>query len=954
MKRPITILILLLLVSIFATQAAPRRKKSTKKKVAKTTKVVPKADPRTSGLFVVRSDAPEAPDGLQGDIIALWQSHGRYWDNNEGRWAWQRSRLMGTVEDLFPQGFVIPYLIPMLEDAGAYVLTPRERDVTDVEVIADADGDHKSYSEKNGKYKWDNLKETKGYAPAKGVLKGTENPFQAGTVRGVRSVTDPDKESKAVWNAEIPHDGEYAVYVSYASLPESCTDARYTVRSQRGDEEFVVNQTMGGGTWVYLGTFPFAKGTSPVVELTNLSSTDGKTVTADAVRIGGGMGNVARGSDGEVSGYPRWCEGARYWLQNAGFPSSVYSVSGGTNDYEDDLKSRGKWVNYLAGGSRTLPGEPGLGIPVDLSFAFHTDAGTTSDPYTTIGTMPIVSTSGDPLGTGKSRTTSRRYAEIVADQVVNDIRTLHDPLWNQRNLRDKGYNEAKEPRVPAMLIELLSHQNYADMRLGLDPQFRFDVSRAIYKGILRYLHEQKGTPYVVTPLPVSEFAIHGIHGTYKLSWKPVADPLEPTARAEYYIIYERIDHGAFTEYAVTDRCEISIRPTDDRIYSYKVVAANKGGVSFPSEVLAFCDLPSGGEQVTIVNGFTRISGPAEVWRDGVAGFDYAEDYGVPYIRDIHFTGEQTEFRTCKEFVNNDAPGHGSSRATHETEVIAGNTFDFILTHGEAIRAAGHGFISSSLESFVDNIPDTPVVDLILGKQREVRVPGMGSTRFKPFTPALKSRLAEYCAAGGSLFVSGSYIGEDLFDNPLSDQDTRNDDKAFARNTLGIEWRQSKAAIKGGVKEVNCRYSQFKAGLKFHFNQTLGADCYAVESPESFAPSKSGAGTPVLRYIENDFVAGVASELNTHRVVVTGFPFETITGDNARCNLMGSIMDFLTSRSGHYTPRRVTVYPETILAPDNEDTVAATTRSDDGLDSMAREQGTVPDNDRRPRRRRMHS
>ncbi len=954
MKRPLTILLLLLLVSIFAAEAAPRRKKSTKKKVAKTTKVVPKADPRTTGPFVVRTDAPEAPDGLQGDIIALWQSHGRYWDNNEGRWSWQRSRLMGTVEDLFPQGFVIPYLIPMLEDAGAYVLTPRERDVTDVEVIADGDGDRGSYTEKNGRHKWEELKGTRGFAPVKGVLRGTENPFQAGTVRSVQTVTDPAKESKAVWSADIPRSGEYAVYVSYASLPESSTDARYTVRSLRGEEEFAVNQTMGGGTWVYLGTFPFAEGTSPVVELSNLSSAEGKTVTADAVRIGGGMGNVARGNDGEVSGYPRWCEGARYWLQNAGFPASVYSVTGGTNDYEDDLKSRGKWVNYLAGGSRTLPGEPGLGIPVDLSFAFHTDAGTTSDPYTTIGTMPIISTSGDPLGTGKSRTTSRRYAEIVADQVASDIRRLHDPQWNLRKLRDKGYHEAKEPRVPAMLIELLSHQNYADMRLGLDPQFRFDVSRAIYKGMLRYLHEQQGTPYVVTPLPVSDFAITGRNGVYHLSWKPVEDPIEPTAKPDYYIIYERIDRGAFAEYAVTDRCDISIQPTDSRIYSYKVVAANKGGVSFPSEVLAFCDLPSGGEQVTIVNGFTRISGPAEVWRDGVAGFDYAEDHGVPYIRDIHFTGEQTEFRTSKEFINNDAPGHGSSRATHETEIIAGNTFDFVVTHGEAIRAAGHGFISSSLGAFVERTPDTPVVDLIFGKQREVRVPGMGGTRFKPFGAVLKERLTEYCAAGGSLFVSGSYIGEDLFDNPASDQDTRNDDRRFARNTLGIEWRQSKAAAKGGVKEVNGRFAQFKAGLKFSFNQTLGADCYAVESPESFAPSSAGSGTPVLRYIENDFVAGVASELSTHRVVVIGFPFETIMGNDAKNSLMGSIMEFLTARSGHYTAGRVTVYPETIIAPDNEDALAATTRGDDGLDSVAREEGTLPDNDRRQRRRREHS
>ena len=34
-----------------------------------------------------------------------------------------------------------------------------------------------------------------------------------------------------------------------------------------------------------------------------------------------------------------------------------------------------------------------------------------------------------------------------------------------------------------MLLELLSHQNFADMRYGSDPRFKFLVSRAIYKGI---------------------------------------------------------------------------------------------------------------------------------------------------------------------------------------------------------------------------------------------------------------------------------------------------------------------------------------------------------------------------------------------------------------------------------------------------------------------------------------
>ena len=46
-----------------------------------------------------------------------------------------------------------------------------------------------------------------------------------------------------------------------------------------------------------------------------------------------------------------------------------------------------------------------------------------------------------------------------------------------------------------MLLELLSHQNLADQSYGLDPRFRFHVSRAVYKGILKYLSYNSGSEY---------------------------------------------------------------------------------------------------------------------------------------------------------------------------------------------------------------------------------------------------------------------------------------------------------------------------------------------------------------------------------------------------------------------------------------------------------------------------
>ena len=66
--------------------------------------------------------------GMQGRHLAIWPSHGSYYDPNKGCWQWQRPKLYCTTEDIFTQSFVLPYLIPMLENAGAYVFVPRERE----------------------------------------------------------------------------------------------------------------------------------------------------------------------------------------------------------------------------------------------------------------------------------------------------------------------------------------------------------------------------------------------------------------------------------------------------------------------------------------------------------------------------------------------------------------------------------------------------------------------------------------------------------------------------------------------------------------------------------------------------------------------------------------------------------------------------------------------------------
>lgn len=93
--------------------------------------------------------------GLQNRHISVWSSHGRYYDGKEDKWRWQRPFLFGTTEDLYTQTIVIPYLIPMLQNAGAVVFTPRERDWQRNEVIVDNDVSYSpNYMEYSGGEQW--------------------------------------------------------------------------------------------------------------------------------------------------------------------------------------------------------------------------------------------------------------------------------------------------------------------------------------------------------------------------------------------------------------------------------------------------------------------------------------------------------------------------------------------------------------------------------------------------------------------------------------------------------------------------------------------------------------------------------------------------------------------------------------------------------------------------------
>jgi len=515
--------------------------------------------------------------GLENKHVAVTASHGRYFDNKKGEWAWQRPYMNGTREDIFTSTIVLPYLIPMLENAGANVFSTRERDPQEDEAIVDGGKEFNIFAS------WTECP-SPGFADRAVTYDDTYHPFSVGTTKMAKA--NKKKKCELQFVPHFTRAGKYAVYVAYPKYRnQNVPDAKYIVVHGGTTTEFTVNQTMGQGTWVYLGTFFFEAG-QPLrnyVSLSNESKYKGY-VTADAVRFGGGKGRVVRG--GTISGESRNVEAARYSAQWYGAPDRVWNTFKHENDYNDDIRTRPSMANWVAGGSCFNPKEDGLNVPLELSLAVHSDAGKTNDS-TYIGTLGICTTNhnGGKLGCGASRDASKLFATSLEQNIFIDI-TNKFGQWRTRGTWDKNYGESRIPEMPSAIIEILSHENPADMQKGHDPEFKFTLARSMYKTILRFIGSQHGRSVVVQPLPPSNLAAFKLgNGKLQVQWLTQTDRTEPTSNPKGFMLYIAINGGDYDNGQIVKGNAVALNPQPNATYRFKVTAFNDGGESLPVEVV---------------------------------------------------------------------------------------------------------------------------------------------------------------------------------------------------------------------------------------------------------------------------------------------------------------------------------------------------------------------------------
>lgn len=815
--------------------------------------------PATTQWVTNTSRPYNAKQGLDGKHIAMWGSHGQYFHQPTESWRWQRAKVWTTVEDLYTTSYTMPFLVPMLENAGAVVVQPRERDTqTYEEVVDDVQATQQGSA-------FSQAADAGWATPETHLLEG-HNPFTKGHYSQETLGNKVKGEMK--YTPSLPA-GDYAVYVSYKTLPNSTSKAQYTVMHKGQKTTFSVNQNMGGGTWVYLGTFAF-DGDANNNYVSVATAANGKeVVTTDAVKFGGGMGSVARykqpdsfenvpsskdlpesditmidsvellanQANAVTSGLPRYIEAARYWMQYSGIPDSIYNYTDSKNDYVDDYAARGIWVNYLAGGSVANPNEPGLNIPLHASLAFHTDAGVKED---VVGTLIIYKDYDDKKNknfpTGKSRIIARDLADYMQTQIVEDMRALYAPEWTRRQLNNSSYAEARHPKVPAVLLELLSHQNMTDMKYGLDPRVRFTISRAMYKSFLKFIHEQYGTEYVVQPLPVQQMAINRQGEKMHVTWTATPDPLEPTAMPTYYIVYTRTNDGDWDNGTRVANNEYTFTPEQGTRYDICVAAGNGGGVSFKGETLSAYIAPKEKGNVLIVNGFTRVSGP-EWWSDSIYGGIRPHSHTVPYGKGVNYIGEVYDFDSRNEWKTDDNCGWGMCYSDHMNHPTVGNTFDYPTLHGKALAEMGYSYVSTSVAA-LDSIAGYDAVDVILGKQKTYI---MGNdTSFHCMPANLQHALTHYLQHGGRLLLSGAYISSDM---------TSKEDKEFIHNQLHYDFRTTNASKTGKIR-IERQLTKGNYTFRTEPNDTM----LHTENADGIFPAEGGI--VVARFPEANVAAAI--------------------------------------------------------------------------------------------------
>ena len=791
----------------------------------------PKEDGAPTGRGGPTVQAGRQPIGaLTG--VTVYTSAGHGWTAEyyvDGQWDLQRPVLLDMAED-YGNIDQLNYFVHYAFNAGATVMPFRPVGWQMIEIVLDNDDPGVTYVGT-----WSDGTSAKYY----------ENGETVSGIPYKWTSADSSETATAHYTPDITTTDFYPVYC-FTIADSNRTLQTYRVSHSGGVSEITVDHRETGNGWIWLGDYYLEIGGDNYVEITNLSDEAG-VIIADAIRWGGGYGDIVRPGPDTISGYPRDQEAQRYWAHSelgnnaVGFDPDIWDIDG-YGDGSDNVRTGGKWAREM---NQVPPG----GILEDRWKRVHLEFHTNAFSGTARGQLCLITDLG-------ATTYQVEYAIILSNEVDADMLVLdgefeHD--WYDRSspTLTGSYGAictgANDDEFDATIVELAFHDNQQDAELLRDDRVRSAMARACVHGIIRFLNTLPDTGVDLAFAPDTPRYVRAEvadNGDVVISWEP---PLSDGARgdpATGYVVYQSTNGYGFGNPIVLEdvlTTTITDLPVGETRY-FRVAATNDGGESMPSEVLAVRKSATVGERLLIVNGFDRLRRQI----NPIQTFTQPPDYAGLWI-------ERQQWRRS-------------------------NSFDYVVDHAEALAVGDYGFDSCCNEAVMDShvpLDDYDIVVWILGTE---------STEDATFTASEQSRIEGFLCDGKALFISGSEIGYDLVDQGHG--------ASFLQDTLHVDYSSDDAntftvtGVAGGCLE----------GLgSFDFDPNNGA-CYEVRTPDVLAPLDEAQAC--LDYVGGTGgVAGVQYSIGFYNVVVFGFPFEAISSPATRAQVMQGVMDFLTEPHG---------------------------------------------------------
>ena len=512
--------------------------------------------------------------GLHNKTVFISAGHGWYWNTSFLTYRTQRPVYPnspypsgeGIIEDFNNAEAVNQYLLPYLQNAGADAWTVRERDMNTNMIIVD-DG-------------------SAGFS-TQGVWASNSGGYN-GTYRSATTV-NAAANTTATWAFTPSVTATYAVYVRFPSVAITRTvDAHFFVEHAGATTPITITQARDGNNWRFIGNYPFYGGQATHISVNNQSATPGVTVLADAVRIGGGVGDtsvqdITTGTMPPPSGKPRWEEQSRQYAKWVGMPNVDT-----TNDvivrpiYSEWEKEAGEDAVYIS---------------------WHTN-GYNGYNTTTRGTTSYIYLTPTP--------NSALLQSSIHSELLNEIHTGWDGSWPDLGQNQMDLGEVRLlSTMPGVLIENGFHDNPTDVEAMKDPRFLQLSARAIYHGLVNYWHAiDPNVPLIYLPEPPQKVMMRNSGaGQITIAWQPGptdgSGPLGDLATS--YRVYTSTDGFGWSnpiDVATTSYTFSGLLP-NQLIYA-KVAGVNAGGESFASPVLAARAAAMGQARMLIVYGFDRI------------------------------------------------------------------------------------------------------------------------------------------------------------------------------------------------------------------------------------------------------------------------------------------------------------------------------------------------------------